>query len=411
MFRTSTAVYVLSFLLLNPLVARGDVVVDWNAIMLTTMSGQSPFAQARFAAIMQAAVFEAVNAIMGEYEPYLGTISAVPGASAEAAAVAAAHAVLVHYFSGQTPALDKARDVSLATIADGQSKTDGIAVGEAAASAMIALRDTDGSSPPQFYLPTSSNPGEWQLTPSCPPAGGTFLHWQNVMPFAIQSSSQFRSDPPPSLTSPDYTRAYNEVKTFGAADSTLRPQDRSDVALFYAAVVPVAVWDQVSEQLAVAYGTSLSQNARAFALIDMAISDALVSVMETKYYYRFWRPETAIHNAVADGNPDTEPDPNFVPFIRTPCFPSYGSAHASGSYAGRRVVQEIWGAAGHSIDLVAPSLNMTRHYTSLKQITDDIDDARVYGGIHFRTDQHAGARQGWRVGQYVIAHWLQPRGH
>jgi hypothetical protein len=411
MYRKSIAAVVVMLLLSTATVARGDIVVDWNAIMLATISGQSPFAQARFAAITQAAIFEAVNAITRQYEPYLGTIPAPVGASPEAAAAAAAHAVLIYYFPGQTAVLNADLVNSLATIPDGQSKADGQFTGETAAAAMIALRANDGSTPPQFYLPTTSLAGEWQLTPSCSPAGGAFLHWRNVTPFAIQSSSQFRSDPPPALTSPEYTRAYDEVKAVGSADSTLRPQDRADVARFYAAVVPVAVWDQVAEQLAVAAGTSLAQNARAFALIDMAISDALVSVMETKYYYRFWRPETAIHNAGDDGNPGTDPDPTFVPFIQTPCFPSYGSAHASGSYAGRRVVQEIWGAAGFAIDVVAPSLQMTLHYTSLKQITDDIDDARVYGGIHFRTDQEAGARQGWRIGQDVIAHWLQPLGN
>ncbi len=412
MCRTSTAIAVVTLLLAHPLVARGDVVVDWNAIMLTTIAGQSPFAQARLAAITQAAVFEAVNAVTGEYEPYLGTIPAPPGASPEAAAVGAAHAVLVHYFSGHASALDTARDASMAAIADGPAKTDGIAVGEAAAAAMIALRDNDGSSPPRSYLPTSSDPGEWQLTPSCPETGGTFFHWQDVVPFAIQSSSQFRSDPPPGLTSTEYTKVYDEVMAVGAEEpDPYRPPDRTLVARFYAAVVPVVVWDQVAQQLAVASGTSLSENARAFALIDMAISDALVSVMETKYYYTFWRPETAIHDADSDANPDTIPDVTFKPFILTPCFPSYPSAHGSGSYAGRRVVQEIWGAAGHSIDLVAPpAANLpSMHYTALKQITDEIDDARVYGGIHFRSDQDAGGRQGWRIGQYVIAHWLRPR--
>jgi hypothetical protein len=187
-----------------------------------------------------------------------------------------------------------------------------------------------------------------------------------------------------------------------------RPQDRSDVAQFYNALLAVGVWNQVATQVAAATGTSLSENARGLALVNMAISDALVTVMETKYHYALWRPETAIRSGDDDGNPRTDPDGSFAPFILTPCFPSYPSAHASASYAARRVVQEIWGAAGHSIDLLVPSLNLSLAYSTLKQITDDIDDARVFGGIHFRFDQDAGARQGWRVGDYVYQTSLRP---
>jgi hypothetical protein len=233
-----------------------------------------------------------------------------------------------------------------------------------------------------------------------------------VTPFAIQSSSQFRSDPPPALGSVEYAKAYQEVMTVGAADAdaSARPPDRSDVARFYNVLLAPAVWNSVAGQLAAASGTSLSENARAFALTNMAMSDALVSVMETKYAYVFWRPETAIHLGDADLNARTVPDVSFTPFITTPCFPSYGSAHASASYAARKVIEEIWGAGGHDITLSAPTLNnLTLTYTTLKAITDDIDDARVYGGIHFRFDQQAGGRQGWQIGDWVLENRLTPR--
>jgi hypothetical protein len=405
MSRTLTAVAVISLLLFNAPVARADVVQDWNAIMLTTMASQNPFLQVRLAAITHAAIFEAVNAITGQYEPYLGTITAPPGASAEAAAVTAAHDVLVHYLTDPATlsALDTARETSLGAIPDGPSKDDGIAVGQVAASAMIAERTNDGSETPRFFLPTLSDAGEWQLTPSCTTLGGVFFHWQDVKPFAIQSSAQFRSDPPPALTSNEYTKDYDEVKTFGAVGGSLRP----DVARFYARVLALNVWNEVAQQLGKAYGNSLSENARAFALINMALQDAGISVMETKYYYRFWRPETAIR-FVDDGNPNTVEVPDFMPFVITPCFPSYPSAHGSTSNAARRVAQEIWGAGGHSITLSAPSLNLTFRYTTLQDITDDIDDARVYGGIHFRFDQEAGERQGWRVGGDIYRTRLRP---
>jgi hypothetical protein len=410
MSRVLTAVAVITLLLCNPPLARADVVQDWNAIMLQNNSSLNAFLQGRLAAITHVAIFEAVNAITGRYEPYLGTITAPLGASPEAAAATAAHDVLVHYLTAPDTvlALDTALAASLATIPDGQSKTDGIAVGPAAAGAMIVLRTNDGSETPLLFIPTSSDPGDWQLTPSCVLGGGVFFHWQFLKPFVIASSSQFRSGPPPALTSKKYTEDYNEVKTFGAADSVVRPQDRTDVARFYARALALNVWNQVAQQLSTAYGNSLSENARAFALINMALLDAGISVMETKYYYRFWRPETAIHAGDGDGNPDTIGDSNFAPLILTPCFPSYPSAHASSSYAARRVVEEIWGAGRHSIDLSVPSLSLTFHYTTLRDITDDIDDARVYGGIHFRFDQEAGARQGWRVGGHIYEARLRP---
>jgi hypothetical protein len=410
MRRTYIAVALVMCLSSLPRAARADVVLDWNAVMLNTLAGQNPFAQARFAAIVQLAVFEAINAITKEYEPYSNPIPAPAGASADAAAVAAAHTVLKHYFPLAAGSLDAARGSSLAAIPEGASKHDGIAVGEAAAAAMIALRTGDGAGPPQFFQPTSVDPGQWQVTAGCPPAGGILLHWRHVTPFAVRSSSQFRSAPPPALTSAKYAKDYKEVKNVGVDGSMLRPQDRADVARFYSAVLAVGVWNRVAAQLAAASGTSLSENARVLALINMAISDALVTVMESKYHYTFWRPATAVPAGDSDGNPSTIGDPAFIPFIPTPCFPSYPSAHASASYAARRIIQLIWGSSGHSIELEDAAVpGITLHYATLKAITDDIDDARVYGGIHFRFDQDAGRRQGRRIGNYVFEHKLRVR--
>jgi hypothetical protein len=389
-------------LLLSSATANADVVLDWNNTMVNTVNGENPFAQARYAAITQLAVFEAVNAATGQYRPYLGTISAPPGSSAEAAAAAAAYTVLKNYFPTATPNLDTALANSLATIPNGPAKLNGIAVGEAAAAAMIAARANDGSSPPEFYMPASSDPGQWQMTPSCPAAGGILLQWRNVIPFAVESSSQFRADPPPELTSRRYTRSYNEVKQVGDANSTYRSPHQSHVATFYSLVSAVAAWNPVASQLAVEQGSSLSENARTLALLNMAISDALVTVIETKYHYTFWRPETAIHDGALDNNPQTEPDPAYTPFILTPCFPSYPSAHASASYAAREVLARIFGGGRHSITLSTPALaGFVLYYTNMREITDDIDDARVYGGIHFRFDQETGGEQGSNIGRYI----------
>lgn len=394
----------------SPPAARANAVLDWNEVMVQVSATQNPFAQARLAAITQLAVFEATNAISREYEPYLGTIDAPPDASIEAAAVAAAHGVLVHYFPSSAATLDARLATSLAAILDGPAKDDGIAVGEAAAQAMIAARANDGSTPPQFHVPAGTAPGEWQTTPSCPPSGGILLHWRSVAPFGIEASDQFRSAPPPPLLSRRYAADFNEVKRVGSAESTSRPQDRADVATYYNVVLAVGVWNPVARQLAALHPRSLTADARTFALLNMAISDGLVSVMETKYHYRFWRPETAIRGADADGNRKTAPDLEFTPFISTPCFPSYPSAHATASYAARTVLEALYGVRPLLVSLSTPALpDINLQYTRLKDITDDIDDARIYGGIHFRFDQKAGAVQGHKVGRYVVTHNLRSR--
>lgn len=376
-----------------------DPVLEWNSIMVSTTATQNPFAQARFAAITQLAVFEAVNAIDKDFDPYLGTISAPPGASPDAAAVAAAHDVLVNYFPGNKTALDAAEVTSLARIADGPAKQDGVAVGMASAAAFIKLRSNDGSAPPQFYVPASLAAGEWQTTPSCPAAGGILLQWPDLRPFAIKSTDQFLSAPQPALNSPLYARDFDEVLRVGSVDSQFRPQDRSDVALFYAATPPVTVWNSAAAQVSVEQGRSMSDNARTLALMNMAISDAAVSVFDTKYSYDFWRPETAIH---ASG------DTGWVPLIKAPCFPGYGSAHASLSGAARRVLERLDGRRNHLITLTNPAVaGVVLQYGAFEQITHDINDARVYGGIHFRFDQEAGGQQGRRVGTYVYTHTLR----
>src|ERR1700719_1528904 len=394
--------------------ARADAVLDWNVIAVNTAvaNHQNPFAQARYAAIVQLAVFEAVNSITGEYHPYLGTIVAPPGASPEAAAIQAAYRVLSTYFTASASILDTERANSLASISDGQAKTDGIATGEAAALAMIALRAHDGSSPPQFKIPGPPVPGEWQATPSCPivngVAVGTAFQWQNITPFGIASASDFLLDPPPALTSNAYARAYNEVMTVGSINSIDRPQDRANVARFYAASSPTLVFNQAAQQVAQQQGRSLSENARALALMNIATNDSLIASFLNKYHYSFWRPETAIHAGDTDGNPKTNADPNFVPFITTPCFPSYPSNHGSASNGATAILRRIYGEGGHSITLSNPAVpGIVLRYTTFRQITDDISDARVYGGIHYRIDQDAGERLGKAIGRAVYKNNLR----
>src|ERR1035441_5897526 len=245
--RTLGLCMLMATLLFGSAVAKADVVLDWNVIAVNTAiaNGQNPFAQARSAAIVQLAVFESVNAITGEYHPYLGTIVAPPGASADAAAIQSAYRVLRTYFAASAATLDAERANSLASLPESQAKPDGLATGEAAALAMIALRANDGSSPPQFKVPGPPVPGEWQATASCPivkgVAVGVGFQWQNVTPFGIPSAGDFLLVPPPVLASNRYTKTYDEVMTVGSLNSTQRPPDRANVALFYAASSPTQV--------------------------------------------------------------------------------------------------------------------------------------------------------------------------
>jgi hypothetical protein len=408
MRNTLRTLAVVTTLVIAPFSAGADVVHDWNAIAVATTAG-NPFNQARILAATQLAVFEAVNTIQGGYEPYLGTLVAPAGASPEAAAIAAAHGVLKFYVPGSAAALDAAKATSLAAIPDGTAKAGGIATGELAAAAILAARFNDGATPAEFYLPSSTDPYQWQLTPGCGPAGGLFFNWPNLKPFGIADASQFVADPPPALTSNEYAKAFNEVKAVGSSTSTERPQDRTDVARFYALSSPAYVMNMAARQIAAARERSLADNARALALINMAISDAAVASFTTKYRYTTWRPETAIHNADVDGNPKTAADATWTPLIVAPCFPAYTSNHGSLSNAAAEVIRRLYGAGGHAITITNAAFpTLIYHYAELKQITDDISDARVYGGIHYRFDQDAGAKLGRAVGTEVFKNNLRP---
>jgi hypothetical protein len=430
-----------ALLLFNAEAAQANVVLQWNEIAVRTLNTQTPavnpFAQARFAAIVQLAVFEAVNAITGEYESYLGSaaapaslgISAPAGSSPEAAAIAAAYRVLFNYFGADATTaaqLNADRAASLALIPDGTAKTNGIATGEAAATALIDLRAGDGSSPATNDLPGAGlDAGEWDITPGCPTTpggvqlGGILFNWGDMKPFGIRLPEAghwyepFRPAPPPALTSNEYVKDYNEVKTAGSSTATAqqRPADRATVARFYAALSPTFLFHTVARQLAATRGDSLSENARNLALTSIATNDALIASMKAKYHYKFWRPYTAIRLGGTDGNDKTVADSSWTPFLATPCFPSYPSNHASASNAAMETLRRIYGAAGHVITLSAtiPGIGPTTlNYTQLQRISDDVDDARVYAGIHFRFDQVAGVRLGKEVATFIYKNNLQP---
>jgi hypothetical protein len=384
------------------------VVLEWNEIAVNTIGTQPPFPSTRFMATVQLAVFEAVNAIGGKYEPYLGTIAASAGASSEAAAITAAHGVLKAFFPSAAVTLDQQRDASLASIPDGQGKSGGIAVGEAAAAAMIAERTGDGSTPAQFHMPTNADPYEWQPTPSCSPAGGAFLHWRDVKPFGVLSSSQFRAEPPPALTSEKYARDFKELVRRGGIASPHRSQHNASVARIYAAQPPHVGWNLVARQIINRHDDDITDTARTLALMNMSLADAHFTVFESKYFYRTWRPETAIPRAAEDGNPNTLPSA-FTPFIATPCFPGYPSAHGVGAGAASRILGRAYGRHQTVINSHPSVPGVILTFYDLLDVVKAVSDARVNGGIHFRTDQDVAEHQGKSVAQWNLDNYLRPR--
>jgi len=420
--RRVLVVVVLAGLISGPAAAADDLVLKWNEIAARTALATNPFNQARVMAITQLAVFEAVNAVTGDYEPYLATPTpASPGASLDAAVVVAAHKVLITYFAAAAASLDAARDSDLGAIPAGPAKTAGMAVGLAAANALIALRQnsagvaTDGSAtPPLTNVPTSTAAGEYQLTTGC--TASLFYNWPTVTPFAIRSPADFLLPPPPARDSQRYTKDYYEVHTMGANDSADRPAERSDNSRFWAATSPNFALSMATRQISAVKGLSPSENARALALIMMGINDSLIASFYNKYHYNLWRPETGIRNGASDDNGKTDGDTAFTTFIPTPCFPSYPSNHASGTNGGLEVMRRLFGAAGHDITLMTtvpalgtlPAATITKHYSQLQKIADDVDDARVFGGIHWRFDQVGGNDLGRAIGTEVAKDHLRP---
>jgi hypothetical protein len=401
-----------------PAAEADDLVLKWNEIaVLRTSLSTNPVNQTRIMAATQLAVFEAANAITGEYESYLEPAIVAPaGASLDAAIVSAAHRMLTAYFGGPVAvaALNAARDLDLGAMPDGPSKDDGIAVGLAAANAMLALRVGDGSSPLTISTPAPGGPGEYQLTALCTAA--LFYNWQNVRPFAIPDITAYLLPPPPALTDNLYTKDYDEVKVMGAAGSLDRPADRAEVAILYGSLSPTWVVNTAARQIVASKGLSPSESARSLALVTMGVADSLIATFYNKYQHNFWRPSTGIRNGSTDGNDATEGDPGFLTFLLTPCFPSYPSNHGSATSGGLEVMRRLFGAAAHDITLTVtipaqgsqPALVITRHYAQLHAIADDVADARVYAGIHWRFDQVAADVLGRAVGTEVVKTHLRP---
>jgi membrane-associated phospholipid phosphatase len=391
------------------------MVLRWNEIVFSAVigAGQSPLAASRTVAMVQAAVYDAVNSIDGSYTPYLAAIPVSTGADESAATAQAAHDVLVGIFPAQSTVLDLELQASLQEIAGGDLKTSGIQVGQTAAKNILAARANDGSDKTVNYTP-GTDPGEWQPTPPAYLPAAT-PQWATVTPFCLQSPSQFRPPPPPALTSSDYTAAFNLTKDVGAFDSSSRTADQTEAALFWQGIAvpnstPVGMWHQIARQVAIAKGNTLVENARLFALLGLTQADAFIACWDAKYAYNFWRPVTAIPAADKDGNPDTDPDPNWLPLFATPNHPSYPSAHSTLSTSSATVLASFFGTDAIPVSLTWEGLpDVTRSFDSFSAAAHEAGQARIWAGIHWSTDITGGEAAGVSVGAYIAQNFLLPR--
>ena len=379
------------------------IVIDWNinaqAAIIGT-AGQGPTVAYLHLAMVQGAVYDAVNAIEGGYEPYLEAPAvADPGDSAPAAVATAAHGVLVALFPGQQASLDAKLAASLAQIPDGEAKTGGIEVGAAAAATMLAARTDDGRFSP-FTVVEGFDPGEWRRTP--PAFAFEPAPWVgNVRPFIIPSAAALRSDGPNALTSAAYAEDFNEVKSLGSLTSRVRTADQTDAALFWQAH-QAGLFNSIFRQLAVTQDLDIAQAARLFAMADLAGADGAIACWNDKYYWNFWRPVTAIREANTDGNPATVADPSWTPLFATPPFPDHPAGHTCVSGAVIETLQDFFGTDKVSFSTFSAFSNSTRSFDRFSKAIKEIIDARVWAGIHFRTADV----QGYVVGRKV-SHWLE----
>src|SRR5262245_57710372 len=393
---------------LPPGPAQADVVTDWNqtTVQVAVAGVPNPQRQQRVAAMAHAAVHDAVNSIAPRYHAYAVRVSPSGEASLEAAAVQAAYGVLIRLLPGQAATLDAARASSLSGIPDGPVKDAGLAVGEAVAARIVALRSTDGSGVDGTYT-FGSGPGEYQATP--PTFGNPAVPaWGLVTPFVLKRGDQFRPEGPPSLGSDRWAEDFNETKRLGSADSSVRTAEQTEIALCDAEG-SLPMWNRVARTVSAQRGTDLVDNARLFALLNLDMADATIATWDGKYTYRFWRPVTAIRAADTDGNDGTEADPAWTPLRPTPLHPEYPSAHAVVSTSAAEVLTGLFGAhTPFSTTTSTCPAGVVRSYDSFRALAQEAGDSRIFIGFHFRTSVRHGARLGRQVGHWTLRRSLRP---
>jgi hypothetical protein len=391
--------------------ARADAVIDWNvhagnALIVTGL--QTPPVWTLHLAMVHGAVYDAVNSIDGRYEPYLVRVQARRWYSQDAAAATAAYRVLSSLLPAQQQTLDQHYVASLAGIPPGRARDGGVVVGQIAAGAMLAARANDGRyGAYRFPAPaTAQDPwpaGQWRPTP---PAfvNDPFAWVKDVRPFLLEELVD--SAPPYDLTSRRYAREFEEVKRLGSSTSSTRTADQTDMARFWAE--GPTIWTRITRDVSGAQRLSIAENARLFAMLYLTGADSIISCWDEKARWLFWRPITAIHEADRDGNPATRPDRDWLPLINTPPYPDHPSGLSCVGSAMARSLRDFFGDDRMAFSATSMNSMTTRSFSSFSHAIDEIVDARVYSGIHFRHADEEGARIAKRVARYRNQHYFRP---
>jgi hypothetical protein len=385
-------------------VVFADVVTDWNLIATQLAVPARPGPSSILdIAMVHIAMHDAIQSYHGRYELYGPGIPNASG-SPIAAAATAAHDVLVARFPASATTLDATLDAYLGGL--GLLGDTGASVGHQAAANILNLRANDGSFPanPEIFT-GGTEPGEWRPTPpSFAPMSAPWLG--KVSPFALEESSQFRAGPPLDLTSRRYARDYNETKAMGSVNSTMRTQAQTDLALFYSDNF-IGLWERTLRGIADTNLHRIGESARLFALANIAAADAIITAWDSKRLYHFWRPVTAIPLGDTDGNPQTVGDPAWLPLIPTPTYPEYtsGANNLTGSIT--RTLRNFFGRDRFTFSVTSAAVNQTRTYQRFTDMADDVVNVRVYQGIHFRTADELGRRQGQHSADWAFAHVLR----
>jgi hypothetical protein len=383
--------------------AHADVIMDWNAKADAIAAEKQvlPAQQSRAMSMLHIAMFEAVNAIERRYAPYKLTLSADRSTSREAAAAAAAYDILVAIYPDRKAVLDAALTASLASIPETEGKSNGIGLGKKAAEGVIAFRADDGSDAQERYRPYTK-PGVY--VPTTVPLFSTI---GAVSPWVMTSVSQFRPGPPPALDSETWTRDVNEIREIGARNSTVRTAEQTTIGRFWFLVGPRS-YNPIVRQAAMAKNMDVVDCARLFALTSIAGNDALVAVFDAKYQYNLWRPVTAIRNADTTQNPATPREESWLPLGDTPMHPEYPCAHCITSAAVSTVLRNIVGDEFGEFSLTSPSApGVTRKWTRLQDYSDEVANARIYAGFHYRFSTEVGKDMGKKIGELTVSTQLR----
>lgn len=390
-----------------------DPVLDWNALMMNAIRADNtgPTLSTRNLAILHTAIYDAVNSVVRDHQPYGFLLDPPPGTSPAAAATAAGHRICTVLYPSFRAQADTLYETFLAGATPDAGLTNGLALGRDLAALTLATRADDGANTTVPYIPSDA-PGQWRRTPPFfrPPLTP---HWRYVRPFALSELEPFVVPPPPALDSPEYAASLNEVKAIGRRDSTLRTPEQSLIASYWSdfsyTSMPPGHWHEIAATIARDQGNTLAENARLLALMGIAEADAAIVCWEGKFRYNFWRPVTAIQRADEDGNPATAPDPAWDHYLPSPPFPAYPSGHSTFSKAGAQILTHFYGTDALTFTTRSDTIQgVFRTFHSLAECADEVGMSRIYGGFHFSFDNTAGKESGGKVADYIAANYLLP---